>query len=268
MSRHVVQFRPMRRGKDFPDGPSRFAGSTTATTYCSFTLMTKQETARWLNVSNQFLEIGRIRGYGPPATVLSPRVVRYRKNAVLRAYGQVLLWPREDLRCQPLNADPEMPAENRFADNWRPLVSVADSLGYGVQACEAMMKFAHEDADVRIVLLSDIRKAFDPHDDRLPSTVLLSALHDMDADWNEFHGIRGDGNPHKLRASELASILREFRIRPHNIWPPNRTAESKSAKGYRRSQFEEIWRVYCADDGTTAHTRNIMRLRRADDGTA
>jgi hypothetical protein len=47
-------------------------------------LMTTRETAQWLNVSTQFLEIGRAKNYGPPATVLAPKVVRYRKNAVLR----------------------------------------------------------------------------------------------------------------------------------------------------------------------------------------
>jgi hypothetical protein len=47
-------------------------------------LMTTQETANWLNVSRQFLELGRMHGYGPPATVLSPKVVRYRKNLVLK----------------------------------------------------------------------------------------------------------------------------------------------------------------------------------------
>jgi hypothetical protein len=47
-------------------------------------LMTTQQTASWLNVSTQFLEIGRMQGYGPTATILSPKVVRYRKNAVLR----------------------------------------------------------------------------------------------------------------------------------------------------------------------------------------
>lgn len=48
------------------------------------TLMTTQETAHWLNVSTQFLEIGRHLGHGPPATALSPKVIRYRKNSVLR----------------------------------------------------------------------------------------------------------------------------------------------------------------------------------------
>ena len=40
------------------------------------TLMTTQETARWLNVSTQFLEIGRTQGYGPPATMLAPKIIR------------------------------------------------------------------------------------------------------------------------------------------------------------------------------------------------
>jgi hypothetical protein len=48
------------------------------------TLMTTQETARWLNVSTQFLEIGRTQGYGPPATMLAPKVIRYRKNTTLK----------------------------------------------------------------------------------------------------------------------------------------------------------------------------------------
>ena len=63
-------------------------------------------------------------------------------------------------------------------------------------------------------------------------------------------------------------MLREFRIRPRSIWPLNRTADTKSAKGFRRSQFEEIWRAYCTDDGTASHTNNFKGLRLAGDGTA
>jgi Protein of unknown function (DUF3631) len=186
-----------------------------------------------------------------------------------QAYAQILLW-RGDVQ---LDANPAMPAgmKNRFADNWRPLISIADSLGWGTQAREAMIHFAHEfqDADVRILLLGDIRKVFDAQAvDRLPGKVLLGALHALDADWNEFHGVRGDQQPHRLKDTELAAMLREFRIRPSNIWPPNRTADSKSAKGYRRAQFEDAWRGYCGDDGTTAQANNIRSLRRGDSGTA
>jgi hypothetical protein len=130
------------------------------------------------------------------------------------------------------------------------------------------------DADVKIVLLTDIRRVFDAHAadrlpgavmhaaDRLPGAVLLGPLHEMDtADWAEFHGVRGDQQPHRLKSTELASMLRDFGIRPRSIWPANRTAESKSAKGYTRAQFEAVWRAYCGEDGTAAHPSNIKTLR-------
>jgi hypothetical protein len=186
------------------------------------------------------------------------------------AYLQTFLWRQ----AVELNPDPELPPgmRNRFADNWRPLISIADALGWGEQAREAMIAFAREyqDADAKILLLADIRKAFDACGlDRLPSTTLLAALHDLDGgEWSEFSGVRGDQHPHKLRNSELAIMLRDFAIRPRTIWPLNRTPKTKSAKGYRRSQFEEVWRAYSADDGTTSHASNIRSLRVAGDGTA
>jgi hypothetical protein len=48
------------------------------------TLLSTLQCANWLGVSTQFLEIGRIKGYGPPAVNIAPRVVRYRKTSVLR----------------------------------------------------------------------------------------------------------------------------------------------------------------------------------------
>jgi len=188
------------------------------------------------------------------------------------AYGQILLW-RDDLKQQPLNLDPAMPAglRNRFADNWRPLIAIADSLGWGEKAREAMVIFAHEfqDADVKILALIDTRKVFNAKAvDRLPTKTLLTALHEMDdADWKEFRGIRGDQQPHKLKDSELASMLRDFKIRPRSIWPLKRTANSKSTKGYRRSWFEPVWAAYCPEDGTTAHASGVRGLRLASDGT-
>jgi hypothetical protein len=185
------------------------------------------------------------------------------------AYQQILLWGRE----VKLDPDPEMPAgmRNRFADNWRPLISIADSLGWGEQARAAMIAFAREyqDADAKILLLTDIRKVFNARkEDRLPSKTLLDALHALDGcEWSEFSGVRGEQQPHKLKDSELAIMLRDFAIRPRTIWPLNRTTKSKSAKGYRRAQFEEVWRKYCADDVTTSHANNIRSLRHGGDNT-
>jgi hypothetical protein len=45
-------------------------------------LLSTPQTALWLGVSTQFLEIGRHRGYGPPFERLSARVIRYRRGKV------------------------------------------------------------------------------------------------------------------------------------------------------------------------------------------
>jgi hypothetical protein len=41
-----------------------------------------RELANWLRVSIQWLEIGRMRGYGPAFIKIAPRCIRYRKDAV------------------------------------------------------------------------------------------------------------------------------------------------------------------------------------------
>ena len=41
------------------------------------------EVASWLLVSHQWVELGRLYGYGPKFTRLSPRMIRYRRGDVL-----------------------------------------------------------------------------------------------------------------------------------------------------------------------------------------
>jgi hypothetical protein len=45
-------------------------------------LLSSMQTANWLSVSQQWLEIGRSRGWGPAFIRLSPRRVRYRRGTV------------------------------------------------------------------------------------------------------------------------------------------------------------------------------------------
>jgi hypothetical protein len=184
------------------------------------------------------------------------------------AYEQILLWYRE----VELDPDPEMPAGlgiNRIADNWRILLSIADALGWGERARNAMVIFAREqwDADLRAALLGDIRRVFatrkaDCWVDCLPTKLLLDALHDLDGSgWSHFCGVDHNKQPHALTDSDLAMMLKPFRIRPRSIFPRPRT--HGSAKGYRRGDFESVWRRYCAEDGTPAQARNIKALRGA-----
>ncbi len=46
-------------------------------------LLTTKELAAWFGVSVQWVELGRMRGYGPPPTYLSQRCVRYHRQVVL-----------------------------------------------------------------------------------------------------------------------------------------------------------------------------------------
>jgi predicted DNA-binding transcriptional regulator AlpA len=46
-------------------------------------LLDTRQIADWLGVSTQWLEIGRVRGYGPTYIRVAPRTVRYKRSDVL-----------------------------------------------------------------------------------------------------------------------------------------------------------------------------------------
>jgi hypothetical protein len=46
-------------------------------------LLSTSDLAEWLGVSVQWVEIGRTKGWSPPFIKLSPRRIRYRREAVL-----------------------------------------------------------------------------------------------------------------------------------------------------------------------------------------
>ena len=70
-----------------------------------------------------------------------------------------------------------------------------------------------------------------------------------------------------MRPSKLAAMLKEFRIMSHTVWPSKNRTTTNSGKGYRRAQFEETWRKYADDDGTTSHANNVESLRVVGDYT-
>ena len=46
-------------------------------------LLATKEVADWLSISVQWLEIGRLRGYGPRYVRIGPRHIRYRRSDVI-----------------------------------------------------------------------------------------------------------------------------------------------------------------------------------------
>jgi hypothetical protein len=47
-------------------------------------LLTTMQVANWFGVSTQWLEIGRVRDYGPPWVKLAPQMVRYKRSVLLK----------------------------------------------------------------------------------------------------------------------------------------------------------------------------------------
>lgn len=110
-------------------------------------------------------------------------------------YNFILQWARSR---PDLNLNPKLPEglRNRVADDWRPLISIADSFGpYWAEAArEVALIFQRDyhDEDAGVVLLSDIRDIFNrTAADRMASGDLIVALLDLpDGLWSEYCGVR------------------------------------------------------------------------------
>jgi hypothetical protein len=165
-------------------------------------------------------------------------------------YRETLAWARR-VKLKP---NPPMPKElrNRAADNWRPLLSIADACGaaWGKLAREAAVALsAGRDEDLGVLLLSDIRDIFNrqPKADRLSSAAIVADLIELPHGlWSEWRGPKDDQVPRPLSQGEMARVLTPFGIRPKTIWGTGgRGARGKSSKGYWRMQFESAWASYC-----------------------
>jgi hypothetical protein len=180
-------------------------------------------------------------------------------------------WARQAIRDWAAKVqfapEPEMPPSlrNRAADNWRPLLSVADSFGYGeaARAAAEALSADRPDEDPGVVLLTDIRTVFQVNGgDRMASSALVEALVQLDDGmWHEWRGPHDDRYPRKLSQPELSNLLRPFGIRPKTIWPIRRQPGDKSSRGYLRSQFEAAWRAYCPQADTPSSSKIIPILR-------
>jgi putative DNA primase/helicase len=146
-------------------------------------------------------------------------------------------------------AEPDMPTGvfNRAADNWRPLLAIADAAGAewpsrARRAVQCTGESAAGDGDsLRVLLLTDIRMIFaERKQDRISSAALVDALNSIEgrpwAEWN-----RGKG----LTPNRLARMLAPFGIAPATV----RMRDDTTPKGYLRSQFEDAFVRYLPEEG-------------------
>jgi putative DNA primase/helicase len=140
-----------------------------------------------------------------------------------------------------VDADPNIPdaLNDRAADNWRPLLAIADLTGgeWSELARQAALTLSGEaqESAVGVELLKDIRLAFGD-DEAIRSADLVAKLTaDPERQWAEWK--RGKS----LSQKQLGGLLRPFGICSETISIPG----LNDAKGYKRVRFEEAWAAYC-----------------------
>ncbi|MDP2355733.1 MAG: DUF3631 domain-containing protein [Beijerinckiaceae bacterium] len=146
--------------------------------------------------------------------------------------------------------DPAMPADvyNRAADNWRPLLAIADAAGgewpeRARRAVKAAGAGAGDhDQSVRVTLLADIRNMFAERAvDRLASADIIERLVAIEGrPWPEWKA----GKP--ITPTGLARQLAPFGIRPDTL-----RIESRTPKGYLLTQFADAFARYLPPETAT-----------------
>ncbi|MGH8468553.1 MAG: DUF3631 domain-containing protein [Gammaproteobacteria bacterium] len=137
-------------------------------------------------------------------------------------------------------ADPDIPAgiHDRAADNWGPLLAIADTAGgdWPALARQAMAAQPDEpDDSVAVMLLADIRQFFeDGETDRSLTANLVAYLTGLEErPWNDWRR----GKP--LTPNQLARLLAPFKIKPGTL-----RVGGDRAKGYRLEDFGDAFTRY------------------------
>jgi Protein of unknown function (DUF3631) len=142
-------------------------------------------------------------------------------------------------------ADPDAPAalNDRQADNWRPLLAIAEmaAADWASKARAAALALSRidEDADTMgVQLLGDIRTVFaSTRAEAIWTEDLLRHLHAMsEAPWGEYGHQRKPITPR-----QLSNLLKPFGITVRQIWMPDAKANKQ---GYDRGQFASGWTRY------------------------
>jgi putative DNA primase/helicase len=154
--------------------------------------------------------------------------------------------------------DPNIPDAifNRAADNWAPLLAIAEVIGGGVVALARQAALAacgiEEELSHSAALLADIREVFAENGgDRMSSADLVAALVAMaDKPWGECNR----GRP--LTQNGLARRLKGFGISPKHVGPKN-----SRINGYELIAFKDAFSRYLPNppfQSSHLHTNNII----------
>lgn len=139
---------------------------------------------------------------------------------------------------------PDIPetVQDRDADIWEALLAVADLAGgdWPQRAREAARAIVEESKDnapsLGVRLLADLRVVFGDAD-TMPTETILERLHNIEeSPWADLRG-------KPLEARGLSNLLRQYGIKPRNVYVRERT----SPKGYKRADLVDAWNRYVCE---------------------
>src|SRR5215467_4865958 len=140
--------------------------------------------------------------------------------------------------------DPKIPdaLNDRAADNWRPLLAIADLAGgdwpkRAQEAACALSGDGHDAASANVELLADIRTAFGESECITSADAVAALVADPERPWATW----GKGDK-PLTQNGLARLLKPFGIISETVHLVGRP----HAKGYKRVWFEPLWASYLA----------------------
>ena len=151
-------------------------------------------------------------------------------------------WANDNLKGLR-DADPDIPEAltNRPADNWRPLLAIADAVGgdWPARARQAALGLtgARDDDDKGVMLLRDIRRVFEEaRTEWMGAEALTEKLVTLpETPWAEWR--RGEK---PISSRGVAFLLKPFEIESDDSQRPRR---------YLRRDFEQAWDSYLFGQG-------------------
>jgi hypothetical protein len=149
-----------------------------------------------------------------------------------------------------LSDDPPIPEQlrGRNADNWVPLIAIADQAGgpwpERVRAAALALSGGEDAESLSVLLLHDVAELFDQRQvERLPTAEIIGALVGMDTQpWPEL----SRGKP--ITPRRLAGLLGGFEIKPRSV----RVDGENPLKGYFRGDFDDALARYPRNQSDTA----------------
>lgn len=173
--------------------------------------------------------------------------------------GRLASWGAKH-RSALARLEPDLPVEDRAADNWEPLVAVADLAGgdWPSRARKAAVLLRAEDADADLEaslglrLLADIRDVF--------AGLTVSFLSSADLTARLRQASEAPWQALELSMHKLAFLLKPYGVRP-------RQNDARTARGYHAADFADPFRRYLTVQTVQLSAQTADQHERPDSST-